>query len=124
MHFVQMHSLRHELRDVAAVLVDVAYHARRYAHQCALGEQEDGLQFGMQALVGMTNHVLVLEIAAATEASDDELGVYLLAEVGGETFVGFHLYLRIVLKDLFNPLYARLEREGGTLLAVDANGDI
>ena len=87
MLFRQLHLGRQELGSVTAVLVDVADDARRHAYQLALSEEEDGLQFGMQALVGVPNHVLVFEVAAATQATDDGIGAHFLAEVGGEAFV-------------------------------------
>ena len=113
-----------ELGSVATVLVDVADDARRHAHQLAFGKQEDGLQLGMQALVGVADHVLVLEVAAATQAADDGVGPHFLAEVGGETLVALHFHVRVVSKDGLAPLDAVLQIKGGTLFHVDADGDI
>ena len=122
--FWQYDFRRQELGGVATVFVDVAHDARRHAYQLALGEQEDGLQLGMQALVGMTDHVLILEVAAATKATDDGVGAHLLAEVGGETCVALYLDLRVVGEDGLAPSDAVLQVKGGTLFHVDADGDI
>ncbi len=78
----------------------------------------------MQALVGVPDHVLVLEVAAATQAADDGVGAHFLAEVGGEALVALHLHVRVVGKDGLAPLDAVLQVKGGTLFHVDADGDI
>ena len=120
----QLHLFGHELRHVAAVLVDVADDARRHTHQLALGEEEDGLQLGVEALVGMPNHVFIFEVAAAAQATDDGACAHFLAEVGSEAFVAFHFHLWVVFEDGFAPLDAVLKVESGTLFHVDADGDI
>ena len=124
MLFGQLHLVRQKLGSVAAVLVDVADDARRNAHQLALGEEEDGLQLGMQTLVGMPDHVLILEVAAATQTTDDGTGTHFLAEVGGEAFVTLHLHLWEVGKDGLAPSNAVLQLKSGAFFHVDADGDI
>lgn len=72
----------------------------------------------------MADHVLVLEVAAAAEAADDEAGTHLLAEVGGETVVALHHDVGVVGKDILAPFDAVLQGEGGAFLHVDAHGDV
>ena len=122
--FGQLHLDGQELGSVATVLVDVADDARRHAHQLALSEEEDGLQLGMQALVGVADHVLVLEVAATAQATDDGVGANLLAKVGGEALVALHLHIGVVGEDGFAPGDAVLQLKGGTLLHVDSDGNI
>ena len=88
--FFQIHLFWDELGSVPSVLVDVTNHAGTHAHQLALGQQKHRFQLGMESFVGMTDHVLILEVAAAAEATDDEPCTHLFAEVGGETVVTLH----------------------------------
>ena len=122
--FWQLHLNRQELGGVATVLVDVADDARRHAHQFAFGEEEDGFQLRMQTLVGVADHVLVLEVAAAAQTTDDGVGTHFLAEVGSEALVALHFHLRIVLENGLAPRDAVLQIKSGTLFHIDADSDI
>ena len=72
----------------------------------------------------MANHVLVLEVAAAAQTADDGVGAHFLAEVGGEALVALHLHIGVIGEDGFAPGDAVLQLKGGTLLHIDADGDI
>ena len=122
--FRQLHLFRQKLGSVAAVLIDVADNTRRHAHQLAFGEQEDGLQLGVQTFVGVPDHVLVLEVAATAQAADDGVGPHLLAEVGGEALVALHLHIRVIGEYGLAPFDAVLKVKGGAFFHVDADGDI
>ena len=78
----------------------------------------------MKALVGVPNHIFILEIAAAAKASDDGACAYFLAEVGSEALVALHFHLRIVLENGLAPRDAVLQIKSGTLFHIDADGDI
>ena len=78
----------------------------------------------MQALVGVSNHVFVLEVAAAAQATDDGVCAHFLAKVGSEALVTFYLNLRIVLENGLAPFDAVLQFKSGALLHIDADGDI
>ena len=120
----QLDFFGHETRNIAAILENVADDARRNAYQFAFGEQENGLQLGMKAFVGVADHVLVLEIAAATQAADDEFCSDFLAEICRQAFVGLDFHLWIVLENVLNPLDAVFQRECAAFFAVDADGDV
>ena len=122
--FRQLHLFWEELRHVAMVLINVAHDARRNTHQLTFSQQEDGFQFGMEALVSMANHVLVFKVTATAQATDDDIGTHFLAEVGGKALVTLHLHLGVVLEHGLAPLDAVLKLKGGALLHVDADTDI
>ena len=120
----QDHLFGDKPRGIAAVLVDVAHHARADSYQLAFGEEEHGLQLGMKSFVGMADHVLILEVGAASETTDNEPSAHFLAEVGGESVVALHDDVRIVGENGFAPFDAILQGEGATFLHVDAHGHI
>ena len=124
MLFGQLHFNRQKLGSVAAILVDVADNARRHTNQLTFSEQEDGFQLGVKALVGVPDHIFILEIAAATQATNDGACAHFLAEVGSKALVALHFHLRIVLENGLAPRDAVLQIKSGTLFHIDADGDI
>ncbi len=122
--FFQIDLFRNELGGVSTVFIDIADHAGTDADEFAFSEQKHRLELGVEAFVSVADHILILEVATAAEAADDESGAYLLAEVGGEAVVALHHDVGIVSKDVLAPFDAVLQGEGGAFLHVDAYGDV
>ena len=84
---------------------------------------EDDRLYAGELLIGLCHVTLVLKIADATHAAQDELRLLLLGEINRQTVIDRYFNPRLVGEDLSDSLFAFTDRESFFLRTVSTDTD-